>query len=200
MDIVFFCYIFGLINNSLKMSAPKQIQIKESVKELRKLQKRSIPMIANRIRVLIEIKKHQATGISKRAVADIVGVNQNSVQTWRCMYLSGGIDAILSYQKREGRPSVLSKEEHQRIEEKLKDPKNGLRGFTELQNWVEQEFEKTVLYNTLFKYSQRHFGAKVKVARKSHIKKDDEAVSTFKKTLANSAKKHGKQNKGTSKK
>ncbi len=53
MHIVFFCYIFGLINNSLKMSAPKQIQIKESVKELRKLQKRSIPMIANRIRVLI---------------------------------------------------------------------------------------------------------------------------------------------------
>ena len=38
-------------------------------------------MISNRIRVLIEIKKHETTGISKRAVADIVGVNQNSVQT-----------------------------------------------------------------------------------------------------------------------
>ena len=182
------------------MSSPKQIHIKESINELRKLQRNSIPMIANRVRVLIEIKKHEVTGISKRAIADIIGVNQNSLQTWRSMYLLGGIDAILSYQKREGRPSVLSKEEHQRIEEKLKDPKNGLRGFTELQNWVEQEFEKPILYNTLFKYSQRHFGAKVKVARKSHVKKDEEAVSVFKKTLVNFAKKHGKENKNTSKK
>jgi transposase len=167
------------------MSSPKQIQIKESISELRKLQKNSIPMIANRIRVLIELKKHELTGISKRAVADIVGVNQNSVQTWRTLYASGGIDAIMNYQKRE---------------EKLKDPKNGLRGFTELQNWVEQEFNKTILYNTLFKYSQRHFGAKVKVARKSHVKKDEKAVEAFKKTSIDSVKKHGKPSKGISKK
>lgn len=171
------------------MSSPKQIHIKESISELRRLQKNSIPMIANRIRVLIELKKHESTGISKRTVADIVGVNQNSVQTWRSMYILGGVDAILSYQKREGRPSILSIEEHQKIEEKLKDPKNGLRGFTELQNWVELEFGKTVLYNTLFKYSQRHFGAKVKAARKSHVKKDEDAVAAFKKTSVSSAKK-----------
>jgi hypothetical protein len=61
------------------MSLPKQIHIKESINELRKLQKNNIPMIANRIRVLIELKKHHTTGISKRVVADIVGVNQNSV-------------------------------------------------------------------------------------------------------------------------
>lgn len=200
MCVGFFICNFGLNNNSLLMSSPKQIHIKESISELRKIQKNSIPMIANRIRVLIELKKHQATGISKRAVADIVGVNQNSVQTWRSLYISAGIDAILSYQKREGRPSVLSKEEHQRIEEKLKDPNNGLRGFTELQNWVEQEFNKTILYNTLFKYSQRHFGAKVKVARKSHVKKDEKAVVAFKKTLDESAKKFGKPNKDCLKK
>ncbi len=182
------------------MSSPKQIHIKESISELRKFQKSSIPMIANRIRVLIELKKHEATGISKRAIADIVGVNQNSVQTWRSLYVSAGIEAVLSYQKREGRPSVLSKEEHQRIEEKLKDPNNGLRGFTELQNWVEQELNKTILYNTLFKYSQRHFGAKVKVARKSHVKKDEEAVVAFKKTSVEFAKKYGKPNKDSLKK
>ncbi len=200
MEISFFYSTFGLYYKSLSMSSPKQIQIKESISELRKLQKNSIPMIANRIRVLIELKKHELTGISKRAVADIVGVNQNSVQTWRTLYASGGIDAIMNYQKREGRPSVLTKDEHKKIEEKLKDPKNGLRGFTELQNWVEQEFNKTILYNTLFKYSQRHFGAKVKVARKSHVKKDEKAVEAFKKTSIDSVKKHGKPSKGISKK
>jgi len=46
-----------------------------------------------------------------------VSLNQSSVQTWRSMYISGGIDTVLNYQKRDGRPSVLTKEEHQKIEE-----------------------------------------------------------------------------------
>ena len=60
---------------------------------------------------------------------------------------------------------------------------NGLRGYTELLNWIEQEFGKDVKYNTLLKYCIRKFGSKVKVARKSHVKKDDQAAEAFKKTL-----------------
>jgi hypothetical protein len=37
-------------------------------------------------------------------------------------------------------------------------------------------------YITLVKYAERHFGSKIKVARKSHVKKDEEAVVAFKKT------------------
>lgn len=171
------------------MSSPKQIAIKESLTELRKLQKASIPMIANRIKVLIEFKKHESTGISKRAVADIVGVNHNSVQSWRTIYQQGGIAALLKHERKEGRPSAITAEEHQLIEKKLCDPKNGLRGYVELLTWVEAEFKKTIKYNTLLKYSVRHFGSKIKVARKSHVKKDDEAVASFKKTSAKTVKK-----------
>lgn len=171
------------------MSLPKQIHIVESIGELRKLQKSSIPMIANRIKALIEFKKHEQKGISKRAVADNIGVNQNSVQTWRTMYINGGIEAVLSYQKQAGRPSGITKAEHKQIEAKLKDPKNGLRGYVELLDWMESEFNKTFAYNTVLKYCHRHFNSKIKVARKSHIKKDEEAVSTFKKTLVEPVKK-----------
>lgn len=164
------------------MSAPKTIFIKESLNELKKLQKGSIPMIGNRIRVLIEIKKNENTPLSKRAIADMVGVNHNSVQTWRKLYEQGGIEAVLFYQKQSGRPSDISPEEHLQIEKKLNDPKNGLRGYVELLTWMETEFNKTFKYNTVLKYSHRHFQSKVKVARKSHVKKDEEAVTTFKKT------------------
>ncbi|MBK7739611.1 MAG: winged helix-turn-helix domain-containing protein [Saprospiraceae bacterium] len=51
-----------------------------------------------------------------------------------------------------------------------------------MQQWIEQEFKKEVRYNTILKYAMRHFGSRVKVARKSHVKKDSEAVITFKKT------------------
>jgi len=81
-----------------------------------------------------------------------------------------------------GKPAIFTAKEHTKIERKLKDPKNGLAGYVELQQWIEQEFNKEVKYNTVLKYAMRNFGSKVKVARKSHVKKDAASVSHFKKT------------------
>jgi transposase len=169
------------------MSLPKIILIKESTSELKSLLKSSIPMIAIRIRCLLELKKHEQ-GISKRELAEIIGVNHNSIQSWRNLYNQGGISAITSHNKVGHKPNILSNGEHLKIEEKLNDPKNGLRGYVELQNWIEKELGKTIKYNTLLKYSMRHFGSSVKVARKSHVNKDMEKVDTFKKTSVISVK------------
>ena len=171
------------------MASAKSFIISESIGELKKLQKASIPMIANRIRALIAFKQNEHAPLSKRAVAELIGVNHNSVQTWRTLYEKGGIEAVLFYQKQAGRPSGITKEEHIKIEQLLNNPKNGLRGYVELLNWMEEEFNRTFKYNTVLKYSYRHFQSKVKVARKSHIKKDEEAVATFKKTSVRTAKK-----------
>lgn len=171
------------------MSSPKALIIKETLAQLNKLQKNNNPMIAIRIRALIEFKKNESTGISKRAVADIIGVNHNSVQNWRTLYEQGGIEALLHHNRKEGRPSRITAEEHILIEKKLKDPNNGLRGYVELLNWIETEFKKIIKYNTLLKYSIRHFGSKVKVARKSHVKKDVAAVASFKKNSVRNVKK-----------
>jgi len=171
------------------MALPKKFKIKETLAELRKLQRESIPMISNRVRVLIEFKKFEDEGLSKREVADATGFNHNSVQTWRNLYIKGGIKALMAYTKHEGRPSIITAKEHRQIEAKLKDPKNGLRGYVELQAWAENEFKKPIKYNTLLKYSIRKFGSKIKVARKSHVKKDAQRVEAFKKTSARSARK-----------
>jgi hypothetical protein len=85
--------------------------------------------------------------------------------------------------------SVVSKEEHDKIALKLNDPKNGIRGYTELLDWVNKELHKDMKYITLLKYTERHFGSKIKVARKSHVKKDEEAVASFKKTSLKNARK-----------
>jgi transposase len=98
------------------------------------------------------------------------------------MYAQGGLSRLCSHHKKGFRPSVFTKEEHSLIEDKLNDPKNGLRGYTELQEWIEQQFSKEIKYNTMLKYCMRNFGSSVKVARKSHVKKDEQAVDAFKKT------------------
>jgi hypothetical protein len=64
------------------MSSPKSIQVKESLAELKKLLKTSPRLVIPRIRMLIEIKKHESIGgISKHRLAELIGVNHNSIQT-----------------------------------------------------------------------------------------------------------------------
>ncbi|HEY5370417.1 MAG TPA: hypothetical protein VIJ75_15650 [Hanamia sp.] len=182
------------------MALPKQLIIKESLQELKAILKKATPMIAPRIRVLMEIKKSMPAGMSKRALADLVGVNHNSVQNWRMLYANGGKEAICTHNRTGFKPSVFTEEEHLAMEQKLKDPKGGLRGYVELLDWVEKEFNKQVKYNTLLKYSIKNFGSKIKVARKSHINKNEDAVSAFKKTSARPVGRPMKQRRKSSKK
>lgn len=164
------------------MAICKNIIVTESIEELRKALKNSIPFISPRIKMLIEMKKYQDKGISRRVLADHIGVDPNSVQSWRSMYEQGGLGLLCSHNRKGSGSSVFTLEEHQLIEQKLNDPQNGLKGYTELLDWVEQEFSKQIKYNTLLKYCRRNFGSRVKVARKSHVNKDAQAVETFKKT------------------
>lgn len=93
-----------------------------------------------------------------------------------------GIDKLLEHGRIGFKKSIIPADVHKKLEEKLNDPQNGLRGYIELQEWVNNEFLLNVKYITILKYAKRHFGTKIKVARKSHIKKDSEAVEDFKKT------------------
>jgi transposase len=167
------------------MSYALYISVKESLQEFRKMLKHSSEMMQPRLKMLIEMKKSGDQAISKRELMDRVGVCSQSIHNWRSAYKQGGVEALLKNgrQGTAGRSSVFTTEEHKQIEQKLRDPKNGLAGYVELQQWVAQEFKKEVKYNTLLKYCMKHFGSKVKVARKSHVKKDEEAVKAFKKNL-----------------
>jgi hypothetical protein len=78
--------------------------------------------------------------------------------------------------------------EHNKLEAILNNPQNGLQGYVELKAWLEKESEKIFNYNTLLYYCIRNFKSSVKVARKSHVKKDENEVNTFKKTSVESVK------------
>lgn len=165
------------------MAHPFQIIVKQTIPELRQLQRSHGELIGKRMLMLIEIKKHEKTGISKRELSHITGINHNSIVKWRRLYNLTGIESLLKHGRVGGfKKSVINKEEHNKIALKLNDPTNGIRGYVELLDWVNKELCKDIKYITLVKYIQRHFGTKIKVARKSHVKKDDEAVAIFKKT------------------
>ena len=148
------------------MAHPFQISVKESIKELRQLKRKSGSLIGKRLSMLIEIKKHEKTGISKRDLLKITGINHNSIVKWRQQYNKNGIQPLLTHGRVGFKKSVVSKEEHSKIEKKLNEPKNGIRGYKELLEWVNKELGKDMKYITLLKYAQHHFGSKIKVDRK----------------------------------
>jgi transposase len=177
------------------MASPLNITVKESIKELKSLLKHSTTMISPRLRMLIEIKKHDKEGISKRELASTIGVNHNSIQTWRKIYISGGIEKLCSHNKKGFKPSVFNNKEHEFLKNVLYDNLNGINGYKELLTLLENEFNKEFKYNTMLKYCIKNFQSSIKVARKSHIKKDEEAVNTFKKTSVKSVMKQSKSKK-----
>jgi len=165
------------------MSLPLQIKVTESIKELHQLQRQYGELIGKRLQVLIEIKRHENKGgISKRDLSKNTGANHNSIVKWRRQYIEGGIDVLLKHGRKGFKPSILNKKEHEELASKLADPTNGLQGYKELLDWVNKEFEKNMKYTTLYEYARRHFKTKIKVARKSHIKKDKHAAEALKKT------------------
>lgn len=168
------------------MANALNIIVKEPVAELKKMLKNSPTHQSPKLKMLIIIKQSQ-NALNKNELADHVGVNHNSIQKWRNKYLSGGIKKLLLDGRVGFKPSVISKETHEQIRLKLNNPEGAFTSFKDLQQWVDVNFKKGINYNSLRHYVKRHFGAKLKVARKSHVKKDKEAVQVFKKTLVKSA-------------
>ena len=170
------------------MATPKLFNIKESESELKKLLKSCNAMIGKRIQALMVFKRNEHTGISKREVAAAIGVNHNSVQTWRSSYIQGGIKQMISHSNIGYKPSKITKDQEQVLKNKLNHPSNGMAGFIELLDWFNEHYKTQIKYKTFHGFVVRKFKAKVKVARKVHLKKDEKASETFKKTSVHSAK------------
>jgi transposase len=183
------------------MVNPLIITVKESDEELKQyLRRAKTPTKRKRLKILVEIKKAGAKGISKRELSKKTKLNHNTVQLWRKLYEQEGL-ASFSEEGRTGfKPSEITVEEHECIGAKLNDPYNGLQGYMELKHWYEATYNKEIKYNTLLKYCVRHFKSSCKVARKSHMKKDANQVAHFKKTSVPSATGFSPERKTVSKK
>jgi hypothetical protein len=171
------------------MSNSLLIPVKESVQELKAHLKNAIPFIKPRVQFIMALKRNGDKPISKRALMEQTGLCSYSVQKWRGLYAKGGIELLLTHNKIGFKKPIINSSAKSKLETKLKDSENGLRGYKELLEWVVTELKCEISYHTLYNYCKKNFGTKIKVARKYHAKKDEEAVSTFKKTSVKNVKK-----------
>ena len=132
-----------------------------------------------RLQLLILIKTDKAH--SKQALATALGINANSAQNWKKRYEQGGLPLLLSDQRGGNNKPLIDALTDEAIVSKLSDPYDAPRSYKELQGWVDEHYIKGINYHTLNKHVKHKHGAKIKVARKSHVRKDEEGVSAFKK-------------------
>ena len=90
------------------MSAPKLFIIKETEVEIKKLIKSSTRLVSKRFQALLTFKRHEKEGVSKRQVADEIGVSHNSIQTWRSAYIAGGVKQLKLHGNIGYKPSVIN--------------------------------------------------------------------------------------------
>ena len=165
------------------------IDVKETIQELRVALKQSSSRIRPRIQMLIEIKKSE-TPLTKNELSEKVGVNHNSITSWRKIYRLGGFALLSKHNQGGKRKTIVDANTHKAIEKRITSAKEGFRSYKELQEWVSTNYIPGIKYITLLKYVQDKFGAKIKSTRKSHIKKDIEAIEAFKKNPSRNRKTH----------
>ena len=168
------------------MANSKKILVKESEEELRKLKIKQPAHLKKRIEMLLILKKSEVS-LSKNELSILLKINHNTAQCWRNLYSRDGIDGLLTYGKIGFKPSIISPELHKALEAKLNSPKDAFTSYVDLIQWIKENYiSDGINYQTINSYVKRHFKAKLKVARKSHIKKDEQAVESFKKTSSKS--------------
>lgn len=154
------------------------LTIKESIADLKTIYSKAPVHLRPRYKMLLLMAKGQT---SSQELAAKIGVSRNSIATWKRFYNEGGIDQLTSDLRGGDYKSNISADDKRKIEQKLSDPKNAFTSFAEAQAWLKSELGIDKNYHAVNKYLKRNFGAKLKVGRKSHVKKDEAAVAVFKK-------------------
>jgi hypothetical protein len=94
-------------------------------------------------------------------------------------YQQNGIEGLMKDESGGNKPSKISKALHEQIAKRLNSPTDAFRSFKELQQWIHDHYIPGINYHTVNKYVKRHFGAKLKEARKRHIRKNAALAEGF---------------------
>jgi transposase len=110
-----------------------------------------------------------------------IGVTPPTLRDWKTRYRHGGLEALLREKRGGDKRSGISTEQKQLIAQKLSDPQDAFRSYGQAQAWLKTALGIDKEYHAVNKYLKHNFGTKLKVGRKSHVKKDQAAIAVFKK-------------------
>jgi transposase len=156
-------------------------EISESPEELLHMMKNEKKgRFRDRLRLLWLLKSGEAETMTR--AAGLCGVSRLTAAEWFHRYGSGGIGELLLLKTVPGRKRRISGEAEDALRKRLAEP-DGFGSYDEIRIWLRENHHIDIPYKTVHKTVRYHFGAKPKMPRPSHIKKNDEEVQEFKETF-----------------
>ena len=154
------------------------IKVSESTEELKKLIKNCSYKHKPRLKMLYHISSGV---ISTEDLVAKVKANKNSIASWKKRYETGGLEGLLADNRGGNNPPIINETQKKEVERKLSEPEGGFTSYKQVTEWINATFSLEMSYHAVNQYLKRSFGTKLKVGRKSHVKKDAAAGAVFKK-------------------
>lgn len=133
----------------------------------------------DRIKTLIYIKTKRYFFQSE--IAKKLGRTEKTIRNWIQSYLKDGFSGLIEVKSGGNNTRTISDEMISLIEKKVTYSKTTITSYVELKHLLEDELKEEIDYGALYSHCRRKFKSKLKVARKSHYKKDENAQAFFKK-------------------
>ncbi len=163
------------------MKNPINLKIEESLSELKKLRSKQ-PTLSKQKRVdcLIHLKISKFE--TRQELANHLGIHIRTQERWLSKYRKQGLTSFITDKPIIRTSKIITPQIHDALEAKVRSSDSPFLGYWEAQQWVEDTFGVPIKYHWLRKYLITHFKTKLKSPRKSHYKKDEQAIEAFLKT------------------
>lgn len=158
-------------------------EVKEEAEELRRLLKNSKnPLQHARLHALYLYKTDQCR--YRKEIAEKIGYGRNAVGRWLQIYENKGLSAMLSTgasgnPRRVGIPA----EAMSALQQRLQDTRQGFASYKEVQQWLSEQHHVHLSYGWIYDIVHDKLKARLKVPRKSNVKKDKSKEERFKKNV-----------------
>jgi transposase len=163
------------------MGRKSKLVVQESELELKKLISKQIKdKNKDRLKSLLFIKTNKFE--TRELLSLHLGYHIRTMEKWLAKYKEGGLKDMLIPNYLERKSNIVTSEMHKGLSNRVHDSENGFSSYVEAQNWVEQEFGVKMNYHWLREYMIKRFKTKIKQPRKSHVKKNEQAIEAFLKT------------------
>jgi transposase len=144
-------------------------EIRESEKELKELLTKEKDYRAKqRLQALYLLCTLQAK--TRLKVSRMLGVSRDTVGRWLSSYDKGGVSKLLDIHHPSGRQSSLPQQYKEELKDRLSTPQ-GVSSYKGLWMELRERYGVRITYQALYHYVRYRLKAKLKVPRKSHIKK-----------------------------
>lgn len=156
-----------------------RVEVSESSSELQHRLCHAVTAASKeRIQMLYWIKIGEIA--TRQELSQRLGRDSSTVYRWLKRYKQGGIEALLEVKTPPGKSSLIPAPVMKRLSERLAQPQ-GFKSYSQIQQWLAQEFQIVVAYKSVHKIVRYKLKAKLKVPPPRSVKAFPEVQQAFKK-------------------